>query len=1275
MSVTCIRTFKYILPIPHLCYLLLAWIVISIPLTHAHVNESLRVHKDIRETKHYAFSPLDNKSIESIGALWAIVQDQKGFMWFGGENGLARYDGYDLKIYRNKQEDQKSLSSSYVHDLLLDSSGRLWVGTIHGLNLYEPDTDTFQRFFNEPDDPYSLAGNGIRCLLEDGNGKIWVGHGQGGLTRLDPDIQYFEQFKHEPNNPDSLAENSIYDLAVDKNGALWIGTSSQGVDRLIIENTHSSYLAKFQHFKSSDENPESLSSNETRALLVDQLNQVWVGTRDGLNRYDRDRGTFARFKYDDEDAYSLSFNFVQDLAEDSDGNLWIATSGGGLNVFQRDRSQFIRYSHNPEDKSSLFNNNVRTMYLDRHGNFWLGHYAAGVSMLDRYASAFKNYYHSPYHQNSLNYNEVVAIAENQEGNLWVGTAKGLNLLDRKTGLVTRYLHRKDDPTSINYGGVLGMEYDSKARLWVGLWGGGLNRLNPGSNQFTHYMSGADKSTGLYTDTVWQVAEDSAGQIWAGNHMGGLTYLDEQQNQFVRIANKNANLLCDSVFSIFEDSAKGLWVGCSNGLYWREYGSDKFNHYFHIEDRESSISANHIWAIQEDQQGVIWIGTQGGGVNRFDRHKQEFKSFRTYDGLADDLVTGILQDDLGYLWFGTGNGLSRFDPRTETFRNYDQRHGLPGNVFNRAAFLKTQNNELVFGSKDGLTIFNPRQLTVNIIPPEVVLTDFRLFNKQVIPGQENSPLKKSIFQADEIILNHDQSSFSIQFSALNYRVPTMNRYAYKLEGFDADWVNVSGRRWAYYTNLDPGRYTFFVKASNNEDVWSEENAEIEIIILPPWWKTPWAYLAYVVLLFTLVLLISYGLWQRKIAEHERKVSDRLREIDKIKNTFLANTSHELRTPLHGIIGLAESLYNGVTGPLPKETLHYLNMIIISGKRLANLVNDILDFSKIRDSKVSLRKTAVDLYTVTEVVAALFAPMLRERKISLVNNVPEDLPLVMADENRLQQILYNLIGNAVKFTDEGQITINVKDEPEFICVSVQDTGIGIAEDKQESIFNSFEQIEDDVDRGVSGTGLGLAVTKQLVELHGGNISLTSTLEKGSTFTFCLPKARNNVAPNRAARLKKSQSNTGSQQEFLFAQETESTEPSSTPSEFDGCHILVVDDEPVNRLVLEGFLKLKRYRITECGSGAEALKILDREPDVSLVLLDVMMPKMSGLEVCTKIREKYNAKELPVIFLTGKNQREDLEAGYRAGANDFLNKPIAKEELLLRVETHLRLSLGLK
>ncbi|HSC68098.1 MAG TPA: diguanylate cyclase, partial [Cellvibrio sp.] len=519
------------------------------------------------------------------------------------------------------------------------------------------------------------------------------------------------------------------------------------------------------------------------------------------------------------------------------------------------------------------------------------------------------------------------------------------------------------------------------------------------------------------------------------------------------------------------------------------------------------------------------------------------------------------------------------------------------------------------------------------------------------------------------LTHKDSVFTLEFSALNFQMAEENQYAYRLLGFDSEWIQAGNKRTATYTNLDPGDYIFEVRASNNDGVWSDKQARLNIHIASPFWRTWWAYILY----FLIVMMLFYWFmriqrmrlrYEQQQVEQERSLVRRLQQVDKLKDEFLANTSHELRTPLNGIIGLAESLLDGLNGPLPTHTRYSLRLIAASGRRLSALVNDILDFAKLKNQGVTLHKKAVDLRVLVDIVIALSRPLVGDKPLTLHNRVPETLPAAHADEDRLLQILHNLIGNAVKFTHEGSITISAEVKDEFIQVQIADTGIGMNADQLTDIFQPFHQIDGGAERAYGGTGLGLSITKQLLELHGGTITANSTPAEGSVFTFSLPLCQElPAAPDDTVQAPVHSLDETPTGQLNETRRTRADQPSQG-------HILVVDDDSVNRLVLVNHLALRNYRVTEAANGEEAIALVQEQGDIDLVLLDVMMPKMSGYETCQRLRETYRPHELPIIFLTARSQTQDLVMGLEAGANDFLTKPISKEELLARVDTHLQL-----
>ena len=698
-----------------------------------------------------------------------------------------------------------------------------------------------------------------------------------------------------------------------------------------------------------------------------------------------------------------------------------------------------------------------------------------------------------------------------------------------------------------------------------------------------------------------------------------------------------------------------------------------------------MSNNDVYSIYKDKTGTLWIGTDGG-LNKLDSEKEQFIHYREKDGLPNDVIYGILEDDNRNLWLSTNKGLSKFNPKTEKFRNYDVKDGLQSNEFNAGAYFKNKDGRMFFGGMNGFNIFHPSSIKDNPYIPPIVITDFQLFNKSVPIFKGNSSeerpetlfLDTHISEINELILSYQESVFSFEFAALHYASPEKNKYAYMMEGFDKGWNYTDlKKRFATYTNLDPGEYIFRVKGSNNDGIWNEAGTSISLTITPPFWKTWWAYGFY---LFG-VIGVLYGIRraeknkERHKLEQERQVSDQLRKVDKLKDEFLANTSHELRTPLNGIIGIAESLIDGTTGELSEKTNSNLSMIAYSGKRLAALVNDILDFSKIKNKDLEIRKQPVDIEVMTEVVLKMNEPLLAGKTILLKNKIPKDIPLVEADENRIQQILHNLIGNGIKFTESGSVTVSAITQNGMVEVSVSDTGIGIPEDKFDQIFQSFEQVDASVAREYGGTGLGLSITKNLIELHGGNIRVASEVGKGSTFTFTLPKSANESEALRDQYRKRhlEQTYRATIKSVAKAKETEKVVPSDdnfSMKEEDKINILVVDDDPVNQQVLLNHLTAMKYNVEQAFSGEEALRAVGGEKKFDIILLDVMMPRMSGYEVCRRIREKYLESELPVIMITAKDQVVDLVEGFSSGANDYVAKPISKNELLARIRTHLKL-----
>jgi len=1202
----------------------------------------------------------------SQSSAYAIIQDRQGFMWFATEDGLNKFDGYTFTIYKHDPLKRISLSDNWIFALYEDHAGNIWIGTdAGGVNRFDPVNQVVTCYLHDPDKPDSLSHNRVRSICEDDSGTLWIGTDGGGLNKYEPGGTW-THYRHNPKKINSISEDNIWVVYSDSAGLLWIGTTNQGLDRFDKETEI------FEHFSHDPSNPFSLSDNRIRAIFEDRSQNLWVGTQDGgVNKFDRESGRWIQYQHDPENPNSLSNNYVLTIFEDSSGILWFGTDGGGLNRFDPKNHQFFGYKYDPVNPNSLSDNFIRSICEDSAKNIWVGTWSGGVNKFDRKKKKFQLIRHSPSDHDNISRNIVLSFFEDHSGMLWIGTyGGGLDKYDRKTGEFTRYKHDPFDPNSVTHDVVRSLWEDRAHLLWIGT-NRGLSRFDPKNGVFKNFHHDPGDPRSLSEGFVFAIHEDQSSILWVGTMGGGLNKFGREKEEFTHYKNDPVDpfsLIDDFIRVIYEDSSGALWVGTHKGGLCRlDRENDKFIRFQHDPDNPKSLSCNKVRSIYEDRTGNLWIGTLGGGLNRFDIASGDFIHYREKDGLPNDVIYGVLEDDEGNLWLSTNKGLSCFNIKEKSFRNYQVNDGLQSNEFNGGAYHKGKSGEMYFGGNNGFNAFYPTNVQDNLHIPPVVITAFQKAGHTV-------KFTKAISEIEEVELSYKDSFFSIEFASLDYTNSEKNQYAYKLEGFDDDWIYCGIRRFAIYTNFEGGEYVFRVKGSNNDGIWNETGASLKIRIHPPPWKTWWAYCLYVLLLAGAVVgYVRFKTWtQEKKLEQERLVSERLQQanqqlqrVDKLKDEFLANTSHELRTPLSGIIGIVESIMDGAAGSLSKKARVNLSMVVASGKRLANLINDILDFSKLKTRALKLHKTTVDLGSIVEIILLHSKILAVGKKLELKNEIEKDLPPVEADENRLQQILYNLVGNAIKFTDSGVVTVSAEQIKDNIEITVADTGIGIPRDKLETIFKSFEQVDGAMARQYGGTGLGLAITKRLVELHGGAIRVESEMGAGSRFSFIIPISKGemptssspNEPPPTVARVEEAmESGRPLHQEFQSAGEYT---------------VLAVDDESINLQVLTNQLTLHNYSVVLAVSGFEALDKIESGLKPDIILLDIMMPKMTGYEVCQKIRRKYSASELPVIMLTAKNQVSDLVEGFVSGANDYIAKPFSKDELLARIKTHIELT----
>jgi signal transduction histidine kinase/CheY-like chemotaxis protein/ligand-binding sensor domain-containing protein len=1200
-----------------------------------------------------------------------ILQDKRGFMWFGTFDGLTKYDGNKLVIYKNVVGDSTSINGNWITDALEDHAGYIWVATYDGLSRYDRVKDSFRQF-KAGQQPYNLPGNNVEDIYEDRTGNLWIGTDQG-LCKIDKERKGMTRYIHEKNNPRSLVSNEILAIQEDTRGYIWIGTA-KGLEKLDVSTNI------FTHYQPNALVKGSLSAEFVRDLFLDRDGDLWIATKGGgVNLYHSKTGIFTSYRHDPADKYSLSNNEAMVVNQDAEGHIWIGTENGGLCILDKHSGKITTYGNNNSDASGLIQNSIHVVYRDRSKNMWVGSASAGLNFLDWNQKKFMHYAHDASDPYSLGDNDVRGFVEDKNGNIWIATdGGGINVFDPAKRIFQHYVKEEGkNSMSGNYATCIALDKDQN--IWAGTWAGGLNFLDRTKQHFINYKNIPGDSASLLVNEVFGVINDHENNIWASLFAGGVNKIDRKTNKVIRYFHKEGDtnsLSSNRVFLTFQDSKNIVWIGTElSGVDCYDPATNAFTHYTHNENDPHSISNNTIQDIFEDSKGNIWICTTSG-LNRFDRNTKRFVAYQLKDGLPSNATMSIEEDNRGNLWIASNKGLSRFDPVHIKFKNYTIMDGLQGNSFGYNSSMKTRDGLLYFGGNNGFNVFHPDSIVDNPIIPPVAITDFQLFNKSV-SHRDNPILKAHIGETQQIRLSYDQSVFSFEFAAMNFTAPENNQYAYRLVGFDKDWNYVGNKHFATYTNLDPGEYTFEVKASNNDGVWNEEGTAVHIIITPPFWLT-WWFRATVGLLvvggaFTFYrvrinsvkrqndkleetvaertaevvgqkeqleeqarfLHVINGELTRQTAEAEEARKD-AEQANKAKSIFLATMSHEIRTPMNGVIGMASLL---AETSLTAEQFEYTETIRSCGDNLLTVINDILDFSKIESGKMELEQISFDLRSCIESVLDVFAGKAAKIGLDLIYQIEPNVPnKIIGDSVRLRQVLMNLVSNAIKFTSQGEIFVNIgvsRDIPvqgDELCLkfSVRDTGIGIPEDKQHLLFKSFAQVDSSTTRKYGGTGLGLAISEKLVQLMGGNISLSSRPSVGSVFTFTIMTTSADEAF----------------QKYVYL----------NPNDCIGKHVLVVDDNETNRMILKTQLEQWKLVPVVASSAAEALDIMQPPVKIDLIITDYHMPAMDGVEFARIVKSRY--PELPVVLLSSlgtDKTRELSELFYH-----ILTKPVHQKQL---------------
>lgn len=1087
---------------------------------------------------HAEFSNFLNIKIDdglSHSDVNCIFQDFEGFIWIGTANGLNRYNGIGVTVYKNIINDTTSLYGNLIVCIFEDSSHNLWIGTNYGLCRYNRELNNFERINYPIDNSNYLFNNSVNTIFEENSNCFWLGTTTGVFKLYPKEKKIISSFSNFFKSDYSIQCTKI---DRDDNGNIWFSISDVESGGMFKYNISTK---KTIHYSKQD-NSFKIKDNRVSCFTFDEEGNIWVGYDfDGIEVINDKKGTTTTFNYSQSNSRSLTSNQISVITSYSKGKIVIGTDGGGLNIYDPSSGQF-KHILKTETSHSLLSNTIKALFCANDGTLWIGSWSGGVSMYDPRLERFALFNRESRVKNTLSDNLVTCIKGRNDGSIWIATdGGGLNLFDPTSETFTSFQNEKNNKQSLTNNKVLALETDKHNGLWVGMWGGGLNYFQIDGDKLVlkrKYNKVSDNDP--YSNNVFKIYRDRHDDLWVGNHGSGLFHLDRLTNRFEKVDLRDTSgskmdfLIVRDIICDYQDN---IWIASQlSGLLRLDKKTGKNIQFLKKINDNSSLPSNSLNVIFEDSKNNLWIGGDEGGLSYYNRKKNSFTNFTVEDGLPVNTIVGILEDDHGNLWLSSINGISQVKissvkGKIEILcKNYNRNDGLQGEIFNRWSFYKDSNGKMYFGGINGFNVFHPDSIFSNNIAPPVFITDFFLFYKPVVIGGKGSPLIKDISRTEELVLTYKQSIFTFNFVALNYIFSEKNQYAYYMEGLEEDWNYVGNKRDATYTNLDPGEYIFHVKASNNDGIWNENGTSIRITILPPWWNTFW-FRAIIALVLILIIIGIFRNRLRKIQKQKIKLQEQvdiqtielvkkndilleresqlekqniqLDELNKSKDKLFSIIAHDLRNPIGVILGFSELLIDDELNSSDIDKKEMTKNIHLSTKKIFNLLENLLIWSRNQINRINYSPSSYNITYQISMVIPLMEELATAKKIKIIFNVVKD-NFVFADMYMIETVLRNLITNSLKFSEENsEIKIDVVDEDDFIVCSISDHGIGMTKGQTENLFQIDKVTSTIGTKGEEGSGLGLSLCFDFVVKNGGKIWVESTPGIGSTFYFSIPK----------------------------------------------------------------------------------------------------------------------------------------------------------------------------